>query len=47
MMAKNYIDLSKYSVDAVSKVFFPKQEETVKAKTDKKTANTDINTQGE
>jgi hypothetical protein len=47
MMAKNYIDLSKYSVDTVSKVFFPKQEETVKVKTDKKTANTDINTQGE
>jgi hypothetical protein len=47
MMAKNYIDLSKYSVDNVSKVFFPKQEETVKVKTDKKTANTDINTQGE
>jgi len=47
MMAKNYIDLSAYSADAMSKVFFPKQEESVKAKTAKKSANTDINTQGE
>jgi hypothetical protein len=47
MLAKNYIDLSTYSVEAISKVMFPKQEETVKAKTAKKSANTDINTQGE
>lgn len=46
MLAKNYIDLSTYSVEAMSKVFFPKKEETVKAKTAKK-ATTDINTQGE
>ena len=46
MLAKNYIDLSTYSVEAISKVFYPKKEETVKAKTAKK-ANTDINTQGE
>jgi hypothetical protein len=31
----------------MSKVFFPKQEETVKSKTVKKSDNTDINTQGE
>ncbi len=47
MMAKNYIDVSTYSVDAISKIFFPKKEETVKAKTAKKSADTDINTQGE
>lgn len=47
MMAKNYIDLSTYSVDAISKVMFPKKEDSVKAKTAKKSANTDINTQGE
>jgi len=47
MLAKNYIDLSAYSADSISKVFFPKTEETVKAKTAKKSANTDINTQGE
>ena len=47
MLAKNYIDLSTYSVDAISKVMFPKKEETVKAKTAKKSATTDINTQGE
>ena len=46
MLAKNYIDLSTYSVEAISKVFYPKKEETVKVKTAKK-ANTDINTQGE
>jgi hypothetical protein len=46
MLAKNYIDLATYSVDTMSKVFFPKKEETVKDKTAKKT-NTDINTQGE
>ena len=47
MLAKNYIDLSAYSADAISKVLFPKQEETVKAKTAKKSATTDINTQGD
>lgn len=47
MLAKNYIDLSTYSVDAISKVMFPKKEDTVKAKTAKKKATTDINTQGE
>jgi hypothetical protein len=47
MMVKNYIDLSAYSADSISKVLFPKQEETVKAKTAKKSATTDINTQGE
>jgi hypothetical protein len=47
MLVKNYIDLSTYSADAISKILFPKQEETVKAKTAKKSANTDINTQGE
>ena len=46
MLAKNYIDLSTYSVDSISKVMFPKKDETVKAKTAKK-ATTDINTQGE
>ena len=47
MMVKNYIDLSAHSADAISKVLFPKQEETVKSKTAKKLDNTDINTQGE
>jgi hypothetical protein len=47
MLAKNYIDLAAYSADSISKVMFPKKEETVKAKTAKKSANTDINTQGE
>jgi hypothetical protein len=48
MLAKNYIDLATYSVESISKVFYPQVEEkTVKAKTSKKTANTDINTQGE
>jgi hypothetical protein len=47
MMVKNYIDVSAYSADAMSKVFFPKKEETVKSKTAKKSDNTDINTQGE
>ncbi len=46
MLANNTIEMTKYSVDSVSKVLFPKKEE-VKAKTAKKTANTDINTQGE
>jgi hypothetical protein len=46
MLANNAIEMTKYSVDSVSKVLFPKKEE-VKAKTAKKTANTDINTQGE
>jgi preprotein translocase subunit SecE len=46
MLANNAIEMTKYSVDSVSKVLFPKKEE-VKAKTAKKTADTDINTQGE
>jgi len=46
-LSKNYIDLATYSVESISKVLFPKKEETVKAKTAKKTADTDINTQGE
>jgi len=32
MLAKNYIDLSTYSVDTMSKVFFPKKEEVTEAK---------------
>jgi hypothetical protein len=32
MLSKNYIDLSTYSVDAMSKVFFPKKEEVTEAK---------------
>jgi len=47
MLTKNFIDISAHSADAMSKAFFPKQEESVKAKTAKKSANTDINTQGE
>ena len=47
MLAANAVDMAKYSVESVSKVLFPKKEETVKAKTAKKSANTDINTQGE
>ena len=35
MLAKNYIDLSTYSVDTMSKVFFPKKEEVTKAKVTK------------
>jgi hypothetical protein len=46
MLANNTIEMTKYSVDSISKVLFPKKEE-VKAKTAKKTATTDINTQGE
>jgi hypothetical protein len=47
MLAANAVDMAKYSVESVSKVLFPKKEETVKAKTAKKSATTDINTQGE
>lgn len=47
MLTANAVDMVKYSVESVSKVLFPKKEETVKAKTAKKSANTDINTQGE
>ena len=32
MLAKNYVDLSTYSVDSMSKVFFPKKEEVTEAK---------------
>jgi len=47
MLTKNTLDLAAYSVDSFSKIVYPKQEETVKAKTAEKTADTDINTQGE
>ena len=48
MLTKNALDLATYSVDSISKVFYPQVEEkTVKAKTAKKSATTDINTQGE
>jgi hypothetical protein len=46
MLTNNTIEMTKHSVDSISKVLFAKKEE-VKAKTAKKTANTDINTQGE
>jgi len=46
MLTNNAIEMTKHSVDSISKVLFSKKEE-VKAKTAKKTANTDINTQGE
>jgi hypothetical protein len=48
MLTNNAIEMTKHSVDSISKVLFAKEE--VKAKTAKKTANTantDINTQGE
>jgi hypothetical protein len=32
MLAKNYVDLSTYSVDTMSKAFFPKKEEVTEAK---------------
>jgi hypothetical protein len=35
MMVKNYIDVSAYSADAMSKVFFPKKEEVTTAKVTK------------
>jgi len=47
MLTKNTLDLATYSVDSISKVMYPKQDETVKAKTAKKSATTDINTQGD
>lgn len=48
MLTKNALDLATYSVESISKVFYPQVEEkTVKAKTAKKSATTDINTQGE
>ena len=40
MLAKNTIEMLAYSVDSVSKVMYPQGEETVKAKTAKKSANT-------
>ncbi len=46
MLTNNTIEMTKHSVDSISKVFFSKKEE-VKATTAKKTATTDINTQGE
>lgn len=57
MMTHNVIDLTKYSVDSVSKVLFPQKEQAAQApyKVEPKArktkveeaANTDINTQGE
>jgi len=48
MIVNNTIEMLTYSVDSMSKVFYPQTEEkTVKAKTVKKSADTDINTQGE
>jgi hypothetical protein len=46
MLLNNTLTLTQYSVESISKVFYP-QEETVKTKTAKKSTNTDINTQGE
>ncbi len=46
MLLNNTLTLTQYSVESISKVFYPK-EETVKTKTAKKSTNTDINTQGE
>ena len=46
MLLNNTLVLTQYSVESISKVFYPK-EETVKTKTAKKSTNTDINTQGE
>ena len=41
MLAKNTIEMLAYSVDSVSKVMYPHSEDqTVKAKTAKKSANT-------
>jgi hypothetical protein len=48
MLAKNTIEMLTYSVESISKVVYPQVAgETVKAKTAKKSANTDINTQGD
>jgi ferric iron reductase protein FhuF len=48
MIVNNTIEMLTYSVDSMSKVFYPQiEEKTVKAKTAKKSADTDINTQGE
>ena len=48
MLAKNTIEMLAYSVDSVSKVMYPQGEETVKAKTAKKSAKTDTDiTQGD
>jgi hypothetical protein len=45
MLVNNTFALTQYSVDSISKVYFPK-DETVKTETAKK-SNTDIDTQGE
>ncbi len=48
MLMNNAIDLSKYSVDSISKVLFPQSVEVTKAARAKAAnAHTDINTQGE
>jgi len=40
MMAKNTIEMLSYTVDSMNKTIYPQGEETVKAKTAKKSANT-------
>lgn len=40
MMAKNTIEMLSYAVDSMNKTIYPQGEETVKAKTTKKSANT-------
>jgi hypothetical protein len=49
MLAHNTIDITKYSVESISKVLFPQPVEVTKAARAKaaKEAHTDINTQGE
>jgi hypothetical protein len=49
MLAHNAIDITKYSVESVSKVLFPKPVEVTKAARAKaaKQAQTDTDTQGE
>ena len=48
MMAKNTIEMLSYTADSMSKAIYPQGEETVKAKTAKKSAKTDTDiTQGD
>jgi hypothetical protein len=48
MLAKNTIEMMSYTVDSMSKkIYSHSEDETVKAKTANKSANTDINTQGD
>lgn len=46
MLLNNTLVLTQYSIESISKVFYP-QVETVKTKTAKKSTHTDINTQGD